>query len=213
MYVTISLKKNVHPRRYICIKIPRRISPKGNKGEENEKILEKLFNHGSKHGSNDLSLEKKGELYDLFRRNIKKRVKSFSIHPPDIRGEAVITATMMREIIDQWEVDTKRSSLRLLCFPDRTRHRTSSRYYLHQPPARPFSYPSILDLTLNTPTKTRIFGVPFHDHATKEVQGVRFYLYPSISTPLDIPVYLSFTLSRATKRNNVMKQETYIKYI
>lgn len=89
----------------------------------------------------------------------------------------------MREIIDQWEVDTKRSSLRLLCFPgipDRTRHRTSSRYYLHQPPARPFvslySRPHF-EYTY----KTRIFGVPFHDHATREVQGVRFYLYPSIS--------------------------------
>lgn len=121
---------------------------------------------------------------------------------------------MMREIIDQWEVDTKRSSLRLLCFPgipDRTRHRTSSRYYLHQPPARPFvslySRPHF-----EYTHKTRIFGVPFHDHATKEAQGVRFYLYPSISKRLRrySRLYILFTLSRATKRNNVTEQEAHI---
>lgn len=121
----------------------------------------------------------------------------------------------MREIIDQWEVDTKRSSLRLLCFPgipDRTRHRTSSRYYLHQPPARrPFvslySRPHF-EYTY----KTRIFGVPFHDHATKQVRGVCFYLYPSISKRLrrsHIYIFHSPFLVK-TKRNNVRDTYTHL---
>lgn len=122
----------------------------------------------------------------------------------------------MREIIDQWEVDTKRSSLRLLCFPgipDRTRHRTSSRYYLHQPPARPFV--SLYSRPHFEYTIRREFSA-CHSMITrpercKAYVFIYILLFRNVHS-VDIPVYtyLSFTLSRATKRNNVMKQETYI---
>lgn len=71
LYVTVSLKKifTLFPRRNYIYKNSKKDFSK----RKQKKNIRKIFNHGSKHGFNDLSLEKKGELYDLFRRNIKKR--------------------------------------------------------------------------------------------------------------------------------------------
>lgn len=76
------------------------------------------------------------------------------------------------------------------------------------------SYPSILDLTLNTPIRREFSAChsmitrPERCKAYVFIYILLFRNVHSVDTP--VYTYLSFTLSRATKRNNVMKQETYI---
>lgn len=133
-----------------------------------------------------------------------------------IYREVVITATIIREIIDQWEIDTKRSSLRLLCFlgiPDRTRHRTSSRYYHHQPPALSslcsppyFEYNSI----------RREFSACHRDHATnqkRETNVSLMLLFPKQRESIPICLFRPCILPRKWEQCCKKRIRTFLVFL